>query len=141
MSRLVSRDLVRTVNEVSPTAEPQYNEFFNEGNIKFIREGITSRIKSSFPQKQDITATREDIENIMWEIYTYQYEQVQVMVQKAINILANLIETELSYMEQGQKLDPHIMNYDQSFGISDYDQRAIKLNQRKYHNVDYNIRR
>ena len=136
-----NRNWSQAITTVNPNLEPEYEAFFNPGNIRFIRESITSRLKERFPNRHAMTVSVEDVTATMWEYYTKDYQHPQIMIEKIINVLVNQVAGDLELIDNNNQLDPHILNYDQSFGIAHYDPRTIKLNHRKYNNVDFNIRR
>ncbi len=118
-----------------------YSRFFKKENVELIYNSIIPIVQKHFPQKPPTTVPRETILIQMWEIYSKEYNDDNIMLNRCTNILANQVIEQYNGEELIAGLDPSIMLMDQSFGITAYDPRSIKLDNRRYNNIDYNIRR
>jgi hypothetical protein len=131
----------RQYRQLSTDPNSRYNQFFTEGNIDFVYNSIIAEVKKVCPDKPLTSVPRDIIDTTMWEIFDKEYNHPQIMLQRIINILSNQVIGEYQAEDFNNSLDPHILQYDQAFGIVAYDPQSIKLNHRKYNNIDYTIRR
>lgn len=136
-----NRQFQKAISQADPAGNPGYSQFFTQENVDHIYKSIQEEVKRLCPNRPLTTVPKDQIDQTMWEIYHKEYNHPQIMIQRIINILANEVAGQYETEDQVASLDPSIMLMDQSFGITAYDPRSIKLNERKYNNVDYNIRR
>lgn len=127
--------------KITATADDSYTTFFDQKIIDRIYRSIPLIVAKSCPNKPVTTVPKDQIQIQMWEVYSKEYNHQEIMAERVTYILANQVIEQYQNDDLIGNLDPDIMLMDQSFGITAYDQRSIKLNHKKYNNVDYEIRR
>lgn len=120
--------------------DPFYQALFSLQTFNYISGEITQRLFAKYPQKKPIRVTHDNINAIMWQWYDQNSTTPEVMIEEVINVFVNDISNQLDIEDQNHALDPWIQVLDENSGISRYDSN-IKLNHRRYQNVDFEVRR
>lgn len=138
----MNRDHLNFAAANYPGMFSEYEQFMSENNVKLISEEVTKLIKERLPSHiPPIKISSESIRNAMWQIYENSRQHPQVMIQIAINSLANAVIVEEEIKELNDSLDPWIQCNPENFGITSYNSENVKINNRRGETIQFtNIR-
>lgn len=130
------RFMLAAVNEAAPDTYHEFHRLFDPKNIEFISKEVSYRLKIAL--KENIRVPVSDIENALYEFYTYAYTNVEVMTQEAINALVNRIITDRE-LQDTSHWNKWVTQFDGTFGIQEVS--FIKLNQKRMNTLEFSVQR
>ncbi len=131
-------DSLVTITSRDPDYAPAFSKLFAPSNITAISKEITKRLKER--TQKNIRVPDYNIIDNLKELYLNRPNSAEVLTNEVINYCVESIIQEDEIAEQNFALDPNIMMYDDTFGISKFNQSDMKLNYKKYNNVNFDIK-
>jgi hypothetical protein len=122
-----NRDFLKYADSANPTLNDGYHYLFSAENKKFISDEVSYKLNAALPGNHGVKM--DAIENALSEFYSYAYEHPQVITQKVINLLVDLVLKDKQHQDNSH-LDPWIQVYDGNHGLKGYD--TVKLNHRRH---------
>lgn len=137
----MSRANYRYLSENRPDLVEAYSDFINKSNIQTISKQVTSILKEHFPNEPPMVVPDDNIEEVMWEIFYNDPQHTQIMIQRTINLISNQVKSDEDLKILNDSYDPWIQFNPEKFGMTSYDNKGVKLNERRVQDLDFYSRR